>query len=195
MKTIYILRHGDYDNPNEIIPFRSNDVHLSEKGKLQITEAANYLKDKNIQALYSSPVVRCQESAQIASEILNLKINTDERLIEVGSPFSNYKYAEYLKVMEDIELNVYKNDFHKANGGETLSSIYERLKSFRSEVLKNPEDNILVVSHGDPIMAFICNERRIQFENGWPDTYIPKGGIVKLEYDGNKLIAFEKVNY
>src|SRR6187549_1712090 len=100
MTKIFLVRHGIYGNPNHIVPFRSNDVTLTQEGTAQIERDANILKQFNPSQIYSSPIKRCEESAQILSKILKIGVVYNEDLIEVGSPLTNIPEEEFEKVKE-----------------------------------------------------------------------------------------------
>ena len=74
MTTIYFVRHGEYKNPDNIVPWRLPHFSLSEKGREDIKRDADYFKDKNIEVTYSSPVLRARQSAKVLVKILNKKI-------------------------------------------------------------------------------------------------------------------------
>jgi broad specificity phosphatase PhoE len=60
------------------------NFHLSDKGKLMALAAAQELKSQKamVVALFSSPLVRAQESAQPFEELFKLELQTDQGLIE-----------------------------------------------------------------------------------------------------------------
>ena len=61
---IYLLRHCEYVNPNNIMPGRL-PVELSEEGLNQAKRLRKYFMDKDIGMIYSSAVRRCKQTAEI----------------------------------------------------------------------------------------------------------------------------------
>lgn len=196
MTTLYLCRHGDYSNPDQIQPFRYPHIILSAKGEEQIEHNAQYFKDKHISVIYTSPVARTVETAHIFSQALAIPYVENNRLIEVESPYQGIASSEYDRRVNDL----YTNEGHIKGGGETVEEVYRRMKNVIREIkAKHTNENVIVVSHGDPIMIFSLFERGatyfhtslFQFYK-----YIPKGGILKHEYDSKgQFASFEEVNY
>lgn len=89
MTTIYFVRHGEYKNLDNIVPWRLPHFPLSNKGKEDINEDANYFKDKNIEVIYSSPVLRAKQSGKILGKRLNKKVIISSLVSEVRTPLQN----------------------------------------------------------------------------------------------------------
>jgi broad specificity phosphatase PhoE len=69
------------------------NFHLSDKGKLMAIAAAEELKSQKapVKALFASPLVRAQESAQPFEKLFKLEPQTDQRLIEPTNAFRGRK--------------------------------------------------------------------------------------------------------
>ncbi len=146
----YIIRHGEGEhNVANIISSKKDDnFHLTEKGKEQVRVSAEFLKEKGITKIISSPFIRTTETAEIIREILGLdksKLIFDERLSEHdlgslnGKPISDYH--KIAKTNEDI----YEM---KVGGGESLEDMKVRTGEFLYDVDKNnSNENILIVTH------------------------------------------------
>ena len=196
MTTIYILRHGVYENERNVNPFRLPNFPLSDEGKKQINEIAGYLKDKNISAIYSSPILRTKQSAEIVGKILNKKINYSSLIIEINSPFQGMDLDKYHIIKN--EAGIYKNPDYLNNGGETTKQVYNRMKEFLEMILeKHKGENVLMVSHGDPIIFLLYGTVEKDLNKYFKKTlsYIPKGGICRLEFKGKNLTNFKQINY
>ena len=86
MTTLYLVRHGEVDNPQGIIYGRLPGFGLSDRGREQIARAAEILRANGPPTvLYASPLQRAQESAAILSEQLGIAMETDERIIETAN--------------------------------------------------------------------------------------------------------------
>lgn len=152
---IYFVRHGEVYNPKKIwygrLPFHG----LSKNGRNQIEETAKYLKNKQINVIYSSPLLRARQSAEIIRKKLNLpKIHFSKNLLEVKSSLQGSS-DEYM-----LSINY---DFYAAPGkkitGETIKQLSARMQQFSKRVVKKYKGkHIAVVSHGDPIMVVKVRE-------------------------------------
>jgi len=139
MKTIYLVRHGEYDNPRNIIPGLL-PVELSEKGRAQAEELKEYFKDKNVEVIYASAVQRTTQTAKVISDG-KITILNDIRIIEVLSAYQGF--------WETVWDNAYSHI--KTLGGESHKNVYDRMVSFFEDVKKMKYENIIICSHGDPI--------------------------------------------
>ncbi len=177
MKTkIYFVRHGDVVNPNKIWYGRLPGFPLSKLGKKQMQDTSEKLKDKNIDIIYSSPLLRASQSAEIIKQKLNLKkIYFSKKILEVKSSLQ----GELDSTLKKINFNIFKSPGNLAKG-ETIDECLERMESFIKDVIKKHQGkNIVVVSHGDPIMLVRARYKGLPIVNesirpGSKD-YIKKG--------------------
>jgi broad specificity phosphatase PhoE len=196
MTIIYLVRHAKYLSPHNIIPSRMPNVHLSADGKNQASKLGDYFMDKDISAIYSSPMTRTQETAEIIAQSIGKQIIFDDRLLEVLTPFQGLSEEENSKMQESTSL--YYHPYHLKYGGETIESMIKRLKSMFLDIKdQHNNKNILFVSHGDPIMVLygliknitIVPNKNLETLFGY---YIPKAGIIKAIFDDEKLPQTEK---
>ena len=93
--TVYLMRHGEVDNPTHILYGRLPGFYLSAAGEHQARSAGRWLADKNLTAIYTSPMERAQQSAGIVAGFLDsLTPAADDRLIEVLTPYQGRPTAE-----------------------------------------------------------------------------------------------------
>lgn len=65
-KTVYLVRHGHVQMPDERRYYLGQtDIPLSEKGKKQARWLKEYFDDKEVSAVYHSPLTRCVQTAEI----------------------------------------------------------------------------------------------------------------------------------
>ncbi len=174
MNSIYLVRHGDYENPRNILPGRL-PLPLSDLGKEQAQKLQKFFSDKNIKTIYSSAVQRCKETAEI---IANKKIPIiyDKRLLETHSAYQGY-WGE----------NWHGSGFHFFShygdlGGESLEDIRERVGNWWDEISKQVKGNIIVCGHGDPLATLYSYIKKLpQYQANAKESQIP-GWIEKGEY-------------
>ncbi|MEN9921207.1 MAG: hypothetical protein RLZZ517_185 [Candidatus Parcubacteria bacterium] len=151
--TYLVLRHGEAEHNISKTTSDTNEVpsHLTQKGKEHISQVAQTLKNKKIDFIFVSPLMRAQETAEIVKEWCGLnsdQIITDERLKEVQTGFngkSNDEYKNFFKNLEDR----YE---HKHELGESLLDIKKRVGDFIYDIdSKYSNKNILIISHEYPI--------------------------------------------
>ena len=175
--------------------FRLPGYALNSQGRKKAQEIADFFKkNSQIARIYSSPILRTKQTAQILSKTLNLKPLISSLLIEIDSPFKGIKKRDYY---QNHSGDIYVQKEHLLGVGESIGQINERIAKFIQKVLKeNPDKEIIAVSHGDPIMIYFLSLTAQSLENiDQRKDYIPMGGIIKLIFDeNNKLESFKRIN-
>jgi broad specificity phosphatase PhoE len=82
---VHLLRHGEVHNPGGVLYGRLPGYHLSVTGRQMAAAAADFFSERNVAAVFASPLERAQETATPVADRLGLKIVTDDRLIESGN--------------------------------------------------------------------------------------------------------------
>lgn len=152
MGKIFVVRHGqDKDNAQYILNGR-RDNSLTDLGKKQVKIIAGQLKKQNIQVIYSSPMKRAIQTAQIIaaeSGIKEININNDlnERDFGIltGKPIADIpKYATRILRSHGITY------FLEAEGSESFENLYKRVKKVLYTIQKkHTDENVLIITHGD----------------------------------------------
>lgn len=180
MKTIYLVRHCEYANPDNIYPGRL-PLPLSEIGRKRAEKLREYFLDKNISKIYSSSVIRCKETTAVISQGL-IPVEYDVRLVETLSAYQGYK------VTGDLGGDEIWKEYHshrKELGGEGYMDIYNRAVSFFKEVAAKDEGNIIVSSHDDVLYTIygfcinlpLPNTYDEEFQLIYTHPVSPKGSI------------------
>lgn len=143
---IYFVRHAqpDYSNKDEMLR------PLTEKGMADTKLVTKTLKDKNIEAVYSSPFKRAFETVKDLAVSMGLEINVveDFRERKVDNVWVDDFRAFSRSQWEDFNF--------KLDCGECLREVQERNIAALYDVLKrNPGRNIAVGSHGTALSTII----------------------------------------
>ena len=147
------MRHGEIDKniTNQVSCEPAFPDHLNEKGKKQVYDSAQTLKDKKMDLIFASDFVRAEETASIVREVLSMhedQIITEIRLRDMHIPsFSGrtwYDYHEkYPKTVENFEA--------KIKGDESYKDVKDRVSQFIYEIENRYSNkNIVIVTHGAP---------------------------------------------
>src|ERR1700742_2455895 len=84
---VHLLRHGEVENPRGVIYGRIPGFGLSEDGRMMAKAAADFLAERDVVAIYTSPLERARETAEPLAERFSLEPVVDERLIEPWNHF------------------------------------------------------------------------------------------------------------
>ena len=162
MSLIIFMRHGQaFNNVQKLLVGRNLESHLTDLGREQVKSTSQLLKTIDIHKIYSSPVIRTMETAEIVSNAIGMPFEKDERLfeIELGKLVGMY-YEDLINKHGNLFVKFYcDNDdenslleFEVESFGAVKKRISELLKEI---VIKHKDENVLLVSHLDPIKAAI----------------------------------------
>lgn len=178
---IYFARHGDYQNPDNVVPYQLPGFPLSALGIKQVEQIASKLASQSIRAIYTSPITRCLQTATLISQQLHLYPNQKPELIETGTPLAGIKRS-------DMPSDIYSDPRHIEGGGESIATIFARMNNFIDTLnLTSKNSHYLIVSHGDPTMIFLRGVLKKEIR------YIPMGGLVMLDYNQKGIPAYSEI--
>ena len=160
MNLAIFMRHGQADNNvNRILVGRHLESHLTEKGKMQVKETAQLLKNMSISKIYSSPVTRTIETTQIVGEELGLDYEIDDRLYEIDlGKLAGTNYDEVINKYGNLFMSFYMGDDSvlSNHGVESFTAVKSRIRDLLGQVMdRHNNHNVLLVTHLDPIKAAI----------------------------------------
>ena len=159
MGQIIFLRHGQAKNNTErILAGRTEGVPLTDTGIEQAEHTSQLVEHMNISAIYSSPIERAKHTAEIAGKHNSLDVTIDDRLIELDmGKFTNMPYDEIFTSHGNVFMKFYNGELEIAhNGVETFPDVKKRVLGIVEHVLeKHPDENVLLVTHMDPIKAML----------------------------------------
>ena len=149
----YLVRHGATDvnlaNPPRL-QGRGMNLGLSETGKEQAKNTAAFFADRTIDAIFSSPLVRAVETAQIIAQQHGLDVTTIDNLTEVhvgdweGMSWPDIEVADrdyYNRYMADTGTVPYL-------GGESFQDVQDRaLPALRKVMSEHRGKQIVIVAH------------------------------------------------
>jgi probable phosphoglycerate mutase len=158
MTTLLLIRHGLHEYGGHRIAGRTPDVHLSPDGRRQAEELAKRLSELKIDALYASPITRCQETAGAIASQNGLTVQMEDAITELD--FGDWQ-GGILKDLDEQDLWKRFNAFRsgtRAPGGELFLETQLRIVRFLLELKDRHEgQTVAVVSHADVIRAALLH--------------------------------------
>ena len=156
---IIFLRHGQAENnTKKILAGRSPGVNLTQVGIQQAEQSGKMLESLNISAIYSSPIDRALQTAEIVGKHCDLDITNDDRLIELDmGKFTKMPYDQIFAKHGNVFLKFYEGSEEVSeNGVETFAKVQKRVFDMVDFVInKHKNENVVLVTHMDPIKAMI----------------------------------------
>lgn len=145
---LYLIRHGQTDwNLRAALQGRT-DIPLNETGRQQARQARERLAEIRFDAVYSSPLSRAMETAQLVSGWPMEKIRADRRLVEIA--FGPYEGRDTHTLGPAFaSFFAQPEAYRPPDGGESLESLLERTTDFLSFAAReHAGQTLLVAGHG-----------------------------------------------
>lgn len=190
---IYLVRHGETEK-NTLKKYYGNlDVGLNERGKAQCEYLKEKLKNIEFSKIYTSKMKRAIETANIIFDNMKEYIVKDERLNEMNmGDFEGKDYKELEKLYPKEWKNWCENWKESSPPkGESYRMFYSRVKHFIDDILKEDDDNILIVAHGGVIKSIYTYILGGDFDIFWKvSSRNAELSLIKYEY-GNLYLEFK----
>lgn len=187
---IFLVRHGQTDYNVEGRIQGDLPVPINKQGIKQAKNLAKKFKEIAITHIYSSPLLRARQTAEIISKSHKLKIKFENGFKERGmGVLKNTTHEErmrkYPHFMKEREKKLIDSS---APRGETIRHLIIRAMKAFYKVIKRHKlgDRLIVVSHGGTIRAIVHmlhNGKPIEF---WHTSTLDNAGIVEVHWDGKK---------
>ena len=184
------MRHGEVYNPEGILYGRLPGFHLSDLGQQMAVQVANTIKDRDIVAVWASPLERAQQTATPLAEAKGLEIHTDERIIEATNVFEGKKVSIGDGALREPKYWRYLYDPIKPSWGEPYKQLAARMESAVKAAREEARGHeIVLVSHQLPVWI-----SRLSFEDRrlWHDPrhrQCALASVTSLVFDGDTLTA------
>ncbi len=137
------MRHGQTVwNERGISQGRRNN-RLSKCGIKVTQDVAKTLKDIPFDVIFSSPLMRTMQTANIVNQYHHVKIIKDDDLIEIDQGIFAGRKKDSLSQQEQL----LRKSRSKAAGMESYQHCLKRTKNFVERLKKTNFKNVLVVTH------------------------------------------------
>lgn len=153
-----LLRHGQTEMSAAKQYSGHSDPLLTDLGVQQAAAAARMLQQRGgIDAIVTSPLTRCVQTAEAAAKLLGLEVEIIDELIEQDfGEWEGRTFDEAHALFPDLHEQWLGDPTVTPPGGESLQLLHNRVRSVRKELQQRYEcRTVLVVSHVTPIKSFI----------------------------------------
>ncbi len=144
---LYLVRHAEsISNKNDVVS--DDNSPLSKEGIAQAKKLGKRLSTLEISAIYTSPLTRAKQTAEIVTPYLkDLKIIEAKKVIEKKDASSIIGKSRKEMPWDLIKKMRIDPDW-RYEDGESFNDVKSRIIEFLAEMEKYPEEaNILVVTH------------------------------------------------
>lgn len=165
--TIVLVRHGETDwNRDNRFQGRA-DQPLNEAGRSQARELAERLHAEPVTALYTSPLRRASETAEILAERFGLEAQRHDALLEIDvGAWEGLTIEEVRKTYPEQVAGDWRSGWDE---GETYAELSERVVPALVELgVKHEGGHVLAVTHAGPLRAAIAASMRLSYDDARP---------------------------
>jgi probable phosphoglycerate mutase len=152
---LIFTRHGESEaNVAQVISNRDLPHPLTAKGKAQALTLADQLAARRIAALYASPILRAQQTAQILASQLGLTVQTADALREFDCGEMEGRGDEAAWQAHHAVVHAWdeEQDFNRCiPGGESFADLEARFVPFVQDVnnkYAELDGAVVLISHG-----------------------------------------------
>jgi broad specificity phosphatase PhoE len=169
MAKLILARHGETEWNIEKIYRGRTDVSLDEVGIKQAELLGRYLSNWELEAIYSSPLKRALDTANIIARYQKVGVHVAEGLID-------FNYGEWQSLSEQEVKRLYPtihnewlNNPHKVKmpGGESLEHVRRRAIEVVDDILSKYQGNVVLVSHRVVNKVLICSLLGLDNSHFW----------------------------
>jgi broad specificity phosphatase PhoE len=189
MMKLILARHGETVWNVEKIYRGRTDVNLDEVGIKQAELLGNYLSNWELEAIYSSPLRRALDTANIIARYQQPSVHIADGLID-------FDYGEWQSLSEQEAKRLYPalhNEWHnsphtvKMPGGESLEDVRSRAIEVVNDVVSRYQGSVILVSHRVVNKVLICSLLGLGNSHFW-NIHQDVGGITIFNYVDGRFV-------
>lgn len=158
MTTFFLVRHAVTEHTGKRLSGWMEGISLTEEGREQAEAVAESLADTTFEAVYSSPIARTLETANLIAARHDLRVQTRRDLGEVeygGWTNRQLKSLMRTKLWTTVQRWPSAARFPE---GESLREVQVRaLAEIEKIAEKHPKGKVCCVSHGDVIKLIVAH--------------------------------------
>jgi len=189
MAELILVRHGETAWNVEKIYRGRTDVNLDEVGIKQAELLGKYLSNWELEAIYSSPLRRAIDTANIIARYHKIAVQVTHGLID-------FDYGEWQSLPEQEAKRLYPtlhNEWHnnphrvKMPGGESLEDVRRRAIEVVNDVLSKYQGSVVLVAHRVVNKVLICSLLGLDNSYFW-NIKQDVGGITIFNYVDGRFV-------
>jgi alpha-ribazole phosphatase len=194
--TITLIRHGQTAwNAEEV--FRGQaDIELDERGLKQAELLADYLNQRKLEAVYSSPLKRAIRTAEAIARRHGLSVEITTGLNDIN--FGKWQGLSLQEVRTRFSelFEIWVSDPHRVRipSGESLDDVRQRVLALVNQVMAKHEGKVIaLVSHRVVNKVLICTLLGLDNSHFW-NVRLDTCGMTTFEFDDGRFVLTEHNN-
>ncbi len=204
-----LIRHGESLSNREGRVQGQADVELSYTGRQQAAAVAAWCKSQSFRnqscELWSSPLCRAQETAEVIGTAIGLPVQLEDKLVELNAGvFQGHLWDDLAdRFPEDVARWRSGDVDFQIPGGESRRQLAERGRHALKFLSVRPVDSMIIVAHGGVLTAalglLVGREHSLLAEVAErPFTRLPALGncsVSQLKWPGPELLSFNETDH
>jgi len=199
LRQILLVRHGTTEWVDKHVLHGITDIPLNENGLRQARETARALKSIKASHMYTSPLSRCLQTAEIIGEQADLKPVMLDGLKELnfgwleGRPFRDHSSQNFNRLIK-----LYDHFTHQvihAITGESIRQFRNRVLVAWNQILdENADGTVLVVGHSAVFNTILIHYFGKNFPEGHTYYSMSPGSINEIHIAGDGAAELIRLN-
>lgn len=185
MTIVYFVRHAEpnYENHDDM------PRELTNKGLTDRLLVTNYLDNKEINIILSSPYKRALDTINHFAEYMKFEVT-------IVDDFRERKVdSVWIENFEDFTKRQWKDFDFKLSDGETLNQVQERnIRALNRVLQQHKGKNVVIGTHGTALSTIInYYDHSFGYDDFKKIKYLMPW-VVKLAFEDYKCVDIEKIN-
>lgn len=183
MAQLYVARHGE-TQWNRAGRYQGRlESSLTERGEAQAAALAAALVRRGVARVVSSPLGRCVQTATPLARALDLPLEIDERLIEIGHGVWEGRLRAEIEADDAALFTRWKERPETVSfpGGESLNDVLGRWRTFVGGL--SGKNDVAVVTHDAIVRLAVLDASGREPAQFWTPN-VGNGAYAVLEFDG-----------
>jgi broad specificity phosphatase PhoE len=204
-----LIRHGESLSNREGRVQGQANVKLSDTGRQQAAAVAAWCKSQSFRnqscELWSSPLCRAQETAEVIGTAIGLPVQLEDKLVELNAGvFQGHLWDDLADRFPEAVARWRSGDVDfQIPGGESRRQLAERGRHALELLSVRPVRSMIIVAHGGVLTAalglLVGREHSLLAEVAErPFTRLPALGncsVSQLKWPGPELLSFNETDH
>ncbi|MCD6356687.1 MAG: histidine phosphatase family protein [Anaerolineaceae bacterium] len=199
MANFLLVRHGTTEWVETQILHGITDIPLNAKGRAQAKKTAQSLKDCGARVMYTSPLSRCVETAQMINNTTGLKPLPLDDLIEINfgwletKKIRSHHMGNYSKLTQWMDRQLFS--LARFTSGESKAALKKRVvRVWKTITSENPNGTTIIVGHSGVFNGILFYLFGRAYLNGNPYYYLNPCSITEISINADGAPALVRLN-
>ena len=180
---VLLARHGQTDWNAAAKIQGASDVPLNARGREQARSLAERVRRERVGAIYSSPLSRARETAEIIGKTLGVNVITAPELTELS--FGDWEGCTWEEIGErwpkQFALYAEDRERYAPPNGESYAGMLSRAWPFVEGLRRAPGRGALCVCHSAVMRGIIAREDGLTVNESYIRLKLPNGSLGEVK--------------